>query len=254
MVALGGTPGTLAAFTDRASIAAGPAAAPTTAFTAGTIATPVSPTAGQTAASTVTLTWTATSIGSNGGTAPAYDVLRFGTATGGTATVVCAGVPALNCVDSAAPSGTSYYVLRARVGSNWFKDSPRVAVTADTVAPTVSITNPLDGCSGTVVACGTAADSGSGVAKVEYTFRRTRTFFLGGQPTYSCWNGNAWAAANADNSCTFANTTGTTAWQVPGVKNTAYADVFLYTLTYTLTVRATDAVGNVSANATATFS
>ncbi len=240
---LGGVPGTMATFSDTATIGTG-------SISAGAVATPAAPSAAQTAPTDVTIEWTPTSVGSDSAKATSYDVLRFSAANGGAGTLVCS-VTGLTCIDTSAPSGTSYYLLRAKFATNWTKDSARVAYTPDTTAPTLTIMNPIDSCSGSVAACGTASDTGSGVEKVEYTLRRVRTFFLGGTAV-TCWNGASWVGPNPDNSCPFALANGTTSWQVPGAKSAVYADSpFLFSYMITLTARATDAAGNVSTVASA---
>ena len=243
-VAIGvSTTGTLAYFTDQASVNAGSSA--NTAFTSGSVATPATPTVTQTATTGLAaVSWSATAVTTGAGntTATSYDVLRYTTATGGTATVVCTGVTATSC---SAPkvAGTSYYAVRARFQANWVNEGGRRAHAPDTTGPTVVIDANVGACA--TVVCGTASDSGGGtVALVEYNFvrRATRT----GQPTtYSCWNGSTWVA-NAGATCAWNNATGTTSWRVPGNQNTAYANPPAgWTYTLTLTVRGTDSFGNV---------
>jgi hypothetical protein len=255
VLALGHVTGTMAAFTDTATVTAGQPDAANAAFTAGSIATPATPGAAQTAATSVTLTWTATPVGTGGGVASSYDVLRFPTVTGGTPVTVCT-VSALSCVDTAPPSGTSYYQLRARVGTSWTKDSARVAYTPDTAAPKVVITVPLNSCSGTTtVACGTASDSATGsagVTKVEYTLRRTRVGAFSGSTAHACWTGSGWAS-DTSGGCAYLTATGTTSWTVPGSRSTAYAQSLFYNDSFTLTARATDSLGNVSTPVSASY-
>lgn len=247
------TSGTLAAFTDRATTQTG-------SFAAATIAPPVTPVAAP-ATNGVTLTWSpATSVG--GTTATRYEVIRYTTLNATTGTVACTAIaPTLSCTDTAPISGISYYGLRARIGTNWIKDSAgRVTYTSDTTGPTITFTVPADGYSGTAantrsivaqcgtnIACGTAADNATGVVKVEYTFRRTIGLF----GTTYCWNGTTWLQQNA--ACTFANASGTTtAWRVPGIANDAYPSNLgggFLGYTYVLTIRATDGAGNVTTSA-----
>ena len=244
-VAIGvSTTGTLAYFTDQASVSAGSSA--NTAFTSGSVATPATPTVTQTATTGLAaVSWIATTVTTGAGntTATSYDVLRYTAATGGTATVVCSAVTATSC---SAPkvAGASYYAVRARFQANWVNEGGRRAHTPDTTGPTVVISTNVGACTNGV-ACGTASDSGGGtVAKVEYNLLR-RVSRTGFPTSYDCWNGTAWIDV-ASASCTWSNAIGTTSWRVPGNQGTAYAgppNGWTYTLT--LTVRGTDSFGNV---------
>lgn len=242
--------GTYAYFTDQASVSAGAAGSSSTAFTSGGVATPATPTGSQTGPTAVTISWSATAVGSNGGTAGAYAVVRYTAATGGTGTVVCTTTGALTCVDPNAPAATVWYAVQARIGTNWFKESGRVQHNADTTPPSVVITTPVSGCS--TVACGTASDA-SGVASVTYSLRRTLTGAVTGTQSFDCWNGSAWVGSTSGATCPFLTATGTTSWSVPGARTTAYAATLFYNRSFSLSVRATDALGNQSAAVSATY-
>jgi hypothetical protein len=118
--------------------------------------------------------------------------------------------------------------------------------TLDTLLPTVTITDPQNGvayknntgtqttrwantCAGTPGACGTSADSGSGVTSVTMVLRDTTT--------NTCWTGSATTYAACGSALTV---TGTTTWSRAIVFNV----VNNHTLQLTVTV--TDLAGNVA--------
>lgn len=85
--------------------------------------------------------------------------------------------------------------------------------------------------------CGTATDTGGTVSSVEVAARRSSTGLY--------WNGTGFTASTP----TWFVATGTAAWSLPFAATSFPADD-----TYVLSVRATDAIGNVSTPATSTFS
>lgn len=119
------------------------------------------------------------------------------------------------------------------------------AVTLDTVAPSLVITDPRNGvayknggqgadswsntCAGTPGACGTASDSGSGVTSVALTLRNTAT--------NTCWTGvgTTYAACGSP-----LGLTGTTTWSLPIIYNVVKSSSLQLTLT------GTDLAGNVA--------
>ena len=119
------------------------------------------------------------------------------------------------------------------------------AVTLDTVAPNLVITDPRNGvayknggqgadswsntCAGTPGACGTASDSGSGVTSVALTLRNTAT--------NTCWTGagTTYAACGSP-----LGLTGTTTWSLPIIYNVVKSS------SLQLTLIGTDLAGNVA--------
>lgn len=245
LVTTGGT--AWAAFTDTAATTSG-------SLTAGSVSVPVTPTvAQQTTTGTATVTWTATAVTTGGGntTASSYEVYRYPAATGGTGTLVCS-TAALTCTD-AKQAGTFHYAVTARFATAWLTEGARRSYTADAAGPVVVFTRPTDGysstasglrtyvnCTGNAPACGTVSDA-SALTSVEYTLRSNPN----ASPADSCWSGVAFVVTTG--ACTFAATTGTTAWRLPGLETVSYANgtpgVF------TLTIRATDVYGNVTTTA-----
>ncbi len=254
VVAIGaGVTGTLAAFTDTATVTAGASAG--TAFTSGSVATPATPTVTQqTGSGDTAVSWTATTVTTGAGatTATTYDVLRYTAASGGTVTTVCSAVSGTTCSVTTSP-GTFHYAVRARFQTSWVNEGARASFAADTTAPTIGLTSPANGysgsatalrgsitCAGSVPACGTTAGAAT---SVQYTLRRNRT----STTVDDCWSGSAWVATTA--ACTLASTTGTTAsWTVPGSRTTAFVNS--QPGTFTLVLRAADTYGNA---ATSTF-
>lgn len=241
-VLVGGVQGTMARFTDEATVDAGASGATGTAFSSGSVATPVKPTTSQPSLSSLTINWTATAAGL--GTAARYEVVRYASAGGGSGTVVCSTNGALSCVDTNPSGANAWYAVRARVGTSWVNEGARVAYEPDVTGPTLTITAPLNSCQAQTVACGTASDP-SGIVKVEYSFRRTLNLFGFFQNEHYCWTGSAWDESNTA-TCPFRTADGTTSWTVPGVKDTAYRSTPLYARTFVLTVRVTDGFGNVT--------
>jgi Big-like domain-containing protein/GlcNAc-PI de-N-acetylase len=138
--------------------------------------------------------------------------------------------------------GASNYVVRVRAtdGQGNVSAPTSTTFTYDTTAPTFTVTFPAASGSYTTASwnagcgvCGTAADAGSGVNKVEVSIRR-------GSGNY--WNGTAFASSSE----VFFPATGTSSWQYAfpaanfgGVK-----------ATYNIRVRATDNAKNVRAPTT----
>ena len=249
--AVGATTGsTLAAFTDAATVQAGPA--PASAFSSGSLATPAPPTATQQATSGLpVLSWSSTPVTTGAGTTTAtgYQVYRYAAATGGAGVLVCTTTGGLTCTD-AKQTSTAYYAVRARFADSWAADSTRITYTPDGTGPAVTFTRPTDGyansatglrtyvsCTGSSPACGATSDS-SGITSVRYTLRRDPA----STATDYCWNGASYSAASG--ACVFATTTGTTSWRLPGNEATAYPSGDPATLT--LTIQATDGFGNTT--------
>jgi hypothetical protein len=249
VLALSRTPGTFAFFTDQATTNSG-------SLTSGSLnaATATAPTQPD-AVSKLAINWTAATLTTGGtgtATAKSYDVVEYSALQGGTVLgTVCTGVTTTTCT-FAATNAKAYYGVTARFES-WTKESNRVTYT-DSVGPSVPSTSPDDGsrtyyttlrsatasdCGANAIACGTAVDSPGPVASVQYTLRRT-----GALSATACWNGLSWVSTST---CTFAPTTGTTSWSVPGSPNTAYTTRLGFgDWTYVLTLRLTDSTGNTS--------
>ncbi|WP_247046221.1 Ig-like domain repeat protein [Arthrobacter rhizosphaerae] len=117
--------------------------------------------------------------------------------------------------------------------------------TVDATAPTIGATFPVAdgryssttydaGCvAGTGDICGTTADSLAGVARVEISIQRASTGLYLSSGTFSSAT-PAWTTAN-----------GTTSWNLPLAATTFPSDG-----SYTLTVRATDTIGNARTTST----
>jgi signal peptidase I len=253
-VAITGTGGTLAAFTDRPTAASGT-------FAATSIATPTlpDPITQATGTGAAPISWAQVRVGDT--TAARYDIVRYTQATGGTGTVVCEDVTTLSCTEpkpaSAASNTTYHYAVRARYATNWTAESAtRRSYTPDVIVPGGNYSTPvLTACTSAQLACGTATDTGGGtVARVEYSLLRERTILIGLVTTYQCWNGTQYVNAT-NNACpTFYQATGTTSWSVPGNKSTAYAPAAGGTNDYTLVIRLIDSYGNVRTSSPITYS
>ena len=218
----------------------------------------------------MTLSWTPTDVGVNGGTASAYEVLNYTAASGGTPRTVCSTTaPTVTCNDPAPTSGTSYYQVRARVGTNWIKESSRTPYTIDLTAPSIVFIGP-SGDTNTYVdrkalkdsvksacdpndgkdtpACGRATDS-AGVKSVEYQLRRTS--LLG---TTACYdNSKDWTSTCGYHSALVTPTSdaATSLWEIPNRHDDAFKAGLVYT--YVLSIIATDNLGNRSAPVSITF-
>lgn len=253
---LASTGPTGAVFTDAATVASG-------AMTSGVVNTPALPTVSQAATTgTVNIGFTSTTVGTQSAAPSGYEVYRYTVASGGTGTLVCSTTTTFTCTQArtALATGTYHYAVRAKFAANWFAESARRSYSHDATAPAATVTRPLAGSSGgsknlrdTVtagcgsgaVACGTTADTGGGtVSTVHFTLLRKRT--TNGVLANACWNGSSWVASSTG-VCSFAATTGTTSWRVPGDVAIAYpnpgggvSDAFV------LVVRATDSFGNQS--------
>ena len=257
-VAVAGTSGTLATFTDKASATTGTSSS-------GSIAVPTQPDVITQATGTgaAPISWASVRTGDTN--AMSYDVVRYTQATGGTGTVVCDEVTTpLSCTEpkpaTAASNTTYYYAVRANYGANWFAESTaRRTYTPDVVSPGGSYNTPIlttGACTSQQLVCGAATDNGGGtVAKVEYSLLRERAQVLGALPVYQCWNGSQYVAAS-NNACpTFYLATGTATWAVPGSRTTAYpAAPIGGSQNWTLLIRLTDSYGNVRSAAPITFS
>ena len=143
----------------------------------------------------------------------------------------------------------SFTAVTVDQAGNNSTSSAGFGVTLDTVLPTVTITDPKSGvayrdsngpaasrwantCAGAPGACGTAADSGSGVTAVTLALRDINAT--------TCWTGNGTSYAACG---TAVAAGGTTAWS----KGIAYAVVSTRSLQLTVTV--TDLAGNVATSA-----
>lgn len=232
VILLAGGAGTLAAFTDPATVRAGTAAAPDSAFTSGRIATPATPTTSAPSSGPVQLSWSATAAGL--GTADRYEILRYTSASGGTPAIVCT-TTALTCTEAGPVAGQVWYAVRARMGDNWTNEGARIAYAPSTATPpAVVIPVPLGGCSGSV-ACGTAS-SASGIASVEYILRRTLS---GG--VAQCWDPVLrWQSAGTATCAYRPASYYAPDWTIPGPPGQGIK----YPATYVLTVRVTDNLGN----------
>jgi signal peptidase I len=248
------TGATGAVFTDSATVASG-------ALTSGQVNTPTLPTASQAAVTgIVNIGFTSTTVGTLGATPSSYEVYRYTAATGGTGTLVCTTTVIFTCTQTrtALTTGTHYYAVRAKFATEWFAESARRSYSHDATAPTVTVTRPLpgsaggsvalrnsvtSGCTAGGVACGASADTGGGaVSTVQYTLLRNWT--ASGATTFACWNGSSWVSSSTG-VCTFASTTGTTSWLVPGAPSTAYVNPGGgVTNSFVLSIRATDSFGN----------
>ncbi len=264
-VAGGGVSTTSAYFTDQATLTT-----PTNGFTAATIATPATPTP-QRQPTTVTISWSPeTSVGATRATA--YQVLRFSAAAGGTGTVVCTvDAPAQSCSDTSPVVGNSYYLLRARIGTNWINDSARALCCIDLTPPIITFTGPPSPASAYVTrqdmqaaiktacdpigakdtpACGQVNDP-SGIGRVQFQLRRT----TGLPGSVECYDDNKkWTSTCAyyDAQLTTLDPT-TSVWQIPNKSNDAYKGSTAFS--YTLSIIAVDGAGNAtSPAATITYS
>ncbi len=180
-----------------------------------------------------------------------------GTAEAGSTVTISRGATTFPSVVAAA-NGTYSVPVTLVQGANSFtavatdqagNNSPAsgaVSATLDTVAPTVTITDPRNGfnyrnggppgtirwgdtCGGVPGACGTASDSGSGATSVTLTLRDTTT--------NTCWTGSGTGYAACASALAV---TGTTAWS----RAIAYGVVAGRSLQLTITV--TDLAGNVA--------
>ena len=258
-VAFAATGATGAVFTDSAEVDSGN-------LTSGRVNPPAVPTASQAATTgTVNIGFSSTTVGTLSAPASSYEVYRYTTATGGTGTLVCTTTTTFTCTEArtALTTGTHYYAVRAKFATNWSADSTtRRSYNHDATGPTVAVTRPLAGSSGGAtnlrnsvtggctsggVACGTAADTGGGtVSSVQYTLLGRSTTISTGAVALYCWSGSAWVSSSTG-VCTFANTTGTTTWRVPGTVSTAYPNPPTGTTSaFVLTIRSTDSFGNQS--------
>lgn len=257
-VAVTGTSGTLATFTDKASATTGTSSS-------GSIAVPTQPDVITQATGTgaAPISWAAVRTGDTN--AMSYDVVRYTQATGGIGTVVCDDVTTpLSCTEpkpaSAAANTTYYYAIRANYGANWFAESTaRRTYTPDVIVPTGTYTTPTATTTAagscTQLVCGTAADTGGGsVARVEFSLMRERTLILNLSSTAQCWTGSAYVAATNGACPTFYQASGTTSWAVPGQRSTAYAAAPVgYTQDFTLFVRLIDTYGNIRSSSAITY-
>ena len=265
-----GVSGTSAYFSDQGTVTGA-----NKSFTAATIATPATPSTKRLPLS-VTVSWNPeTSVGATKVTA--YQVVRYTTATGGTGTVACTtAAPTLSCIDGS-PNLVlpSYYLVRARIGANWSNDSARVLCCSDGSPTTVVITSPSaneynkrsdlqnavkDACEALGLkeddtpACGSATDA-DGISQVAYQLER-RAIGLLGLPTGTrqCYDGAAeqWSTTCIQRAAEITKVNATTwRWQIPNKAKAAY-DKDNYS--YTLSIIATDALGNVSSTSTIQYS
>jgi hypothetical protein len=119
-------------------------------------------------------------------------------------------------------------------------------VRVDTTAPSPIVTFPTDGgrynstswnagCATSGRLCGSASDPGSGVTNVKVTIRRASD--------NRYWSGSSWQTSS-----TSLTASGTTSWSTP-LSTSQLANG----VTYTVTVKATDAAGNTSSGLANTF-
>ena len=155
-------------------------------------------------------------------------------ATGTTISLTNDGVYTIKyfSVDAA---GNSEAVKTAGTQIRIDKAVPTHAVTFPANGSSYNATTWTAGCSPTARLCGTAADTGSGIASVRMTIRRSNNS--------QYWTGSAWQSASAT-----ITATGTTAWSVPLATSQLTNGV-----TYTVTSWSVDATGNLSANTVRTF-
>ena len=142
---------------------------------------------------------------------------------------------------SSLTDGSHTFTVRAVDGAGNVSASTAATWTVDATAPTAAMTFPTPtsvnltgwaaGCGtpATGDLCGTASDSGSGLAAVAASIRRAGT--------NSYWDGTGFSASSE----TWLTATGTTAWSYPFAGSNFPADA-----TYTIRWRATDGVGNVT--------
>lgn len=241
-------PTTLAVLTDSATVAS-PAGGSST----GSLATPAAPSVTSTGTTSRMVSWSPTLVTTGAGptTATGYRVLRYTGATGGTATQVCTTSTATTCAATNQPL-IAYYSVEAAFMAGWRAESGRTIV-GDTVGPALVVRAPEPGnsqggenrfqnnlssaCGEAVLACGSVDDPSKPIT-VDYTLGRQNG------ATYQCWNGTGWALSTAatcgavPRAATVSADIGT--WRVSGAPATAYDQ----RVSYTLVVRATDAVGN----------
>jgi hypothetical protein len=159
--------------------------------------------------SAVVVSW----IPSTGGAPVAGYEVRSYDATSGTERTVGTGCSGINtgttCTETSVPAGSWRYTVTPRLASWSGAESPRsTTVLVDPTPPTVAITFPVAGafytdaswnagCASRI--CGTAADTGTGVAIVQVSVR---------QATGNYWDGAAFASVTE----VFLFATGTTSW------------------------------------------
>lgn len=241
-------PTTLAVLTDAATVASS-----ADGFSTGSLATPAAPSVTSTGATSRTIAWSPTpvSTGTGSTTATGYRVLRYVGAAGGTGTAVCT-TTTTTCTLTNQPL-IAYYSVEAAFMAGWRAESGRTTIIGDTVGPALVVRAPEPGnsqggqnrfqnnlssaCGEGVLACGSVDDPSKPIT-VAYTLGRQNG------ATYQCWNGTGWAPSTAatcgavQRAATVSADTST--WRVSGAPATAYDQ----RVSYTLVVRATDAVGN----------
>lgn len=242
-------PTTLAVLTDSATVAS-----PAEGSSTGTLATPAAPSVTSTGTTSRTVSWSPTPVSTGAGptTATGYRVLRYAGPTGGTGTQVCASTTMTTCALTGQPL-IAYYSVEAAFMAGWRAESGRTTIVGDTVGPALAVRSPepgnsqggenrfqknlADACGEDVLACGSVDDPSKPIT-VDYTLGRQNG------ATYQCWNGTGWALSTAatcgavPRAATVSADIGT--WRVSGAPATAYDQ----RVSYTLVVRATDAVGN----------
>lgn len=204
---------------------------------AGSLPTVTGVAGGSPTGSSVPVSWDA--VGVPSGVTVHYLVQRY---AGATATVACSSstgaLTATNCTDTSVPPGTFRYTVTAEFASWVGPESAQSApVITDLQAPTAAFTFPTSagiyndsgwngGCTSAI--CGTAHDDAA-VASVEVAIQR-------GSGSY--WNGVAFASAGRQ----WLPAIGTTGWSLAFA-----ASAFGQDGAYTVSVRATDSSGNVTA-------
>ncbi|WP_224165773.1 hypothetical protein [Arthrobacter sp. StoSoilA2] len=146
--------------------------------------------------SSVTVTWTASTTAA-GRSVTGYSIVRYASATGGTAVAAagtCAGtVAGLSCVDTGVTTGNWYYTVTPKLSQWQGAESTRSAVTAvDATAPLApSVTAPPYVYSGNVTA---VPVSGTAEALSSVTLTVTGTGALPVTQTISVNSSGNWAA------------------------------------------------------------
>ncbi len=190
----------------------------------------------KTAATTVTLT--PTDSGGSGVAATYYT-------TNGTTPTTASAQGTSVLLDTTGTFSIRYFSVDAAGNAEAVKTAG-TQIRVDVTAPTSVMTFPADGgvygptawgigCSSSNRLCGTAADSGSGVASVRMSIQRSSN----GQ----WWNGSSWTSTQSS-----VTASGTTSWSVPLATNQLTTGV-----TYTVTTWSVDTAGNISPNTVSTF-
>jgi hypothetical protein len=153
------------------------------------------------------------------------------TVTGDESTATTAYIDSITVAE-----GTNYFHVRPRNGAaTWGTErifTVKYDETNPTTAVTIAETNYGTDFNHTSTINGTAADATAGVSSVEIKLQESST--------NNYWTGSAWSASET----WVAVTAGTTTWTYTIIDE----DNFTHTRTYTITARATDGAGNVTAS------